>query len=109
MDVIRTLFVLSFAAVVAAPGFAQTAGPTTSLSGFQVRTVVSGLNRPTTMAFLGEDDFLVLEKDSGKIIRFRNGLRSEVLDLAVNNASERGLLGIALHPRFASDRGVYLF
>jgi aldose sugar dehydrogenase len=32
-----------------------------------------------------------------------------VLDLAVNSASERGLLGIALHPRFADNGFVYLF
>jgi hypothetical protein len=31
-----------------------------------VRTVVSGLNQPTTMAFLGSDDFLVLEKPAEK-------------------------------------------
>jgi aldose sugar dehydrogenase len=32
-----------------------------------------------------------------------------VLDLAVNNASERGLLGIALHPNFPDNPGVYLY
>jgi aldose sugar dehydrogenase len=32
-----------------------------------------------------------------------------VLDLGVNSASERGLLGIALHPRFPANPGVYLF
>ena len=31
------------------------------------------------------------------------------LDLAVNSASERGLLGIALHPRFPRNPGVYLY
>lgn len=31
-----------------------------------------------------------------------------VLDLAVNFASERGLLGIAVHPQFATNRAVYL-
>jgi glucose/arabinose dehydrogenase len=32
-----------------------------------------------------------------------------VLDLGVNFASERGLLGIALHPNFPSNPGVYLY
>ena len=32
-----------------------------------------------------------------------------VLDLPVNSASERGLLGIALHPKFRRTRWVYLF
>ena len=32
-----------------------------------------------------------------------------VLDLPVNFASERGLLGITLHPNFASNGWVYLY
>jgi hypothetical protein len=36
-------------------------------------------------------------------------VQADALDLAVNSASERGLLGIALHPKFPRDRGVYLF
>ena len=31
-----------------------------------VRTVVSGLRSQTTMAFIGEDDILVLEKETGR-------------------------------------------
>src|SRR5215218_10247953 len=64
-----------------------------------VRTVVSGLVTPSTMAFLGPNDFLVLEKNTGRVQRVVGGaVESTVLDLSVNNASERGLLGIALHP-----------
>jgi aldose sugar dehydrogenase len=75
-----------------------------------VRTVVSGLNSPTTMAFLGEGDILVLEKETGRVRRVMNGLiQSTVLDLAVNFGSERGLLGIALHPEFPTNPGVYLY
>ncbi|HTO04276.1 MAG TPA: PQQ-dependent sugar dehydrogenase [Opitutus sp.] len=75
-----------------------------------VRTVVSGLNSPTSMAFLGANDLLVLEKSTGKVQRVVNGvIQSTVLDLAVNSASERGLLGIALHPNFPSNPGVYLY
>src|SRR5262245_2776722 len=67
----------------------------------QVRAVVTNLNQPTTMAFLKANDLLVLEKATGKVLRFVDGVsNSTVLDLAVNSASERGLLGIALHPCF---------
>ena len=39
-----------------------------------------------------------------------NGVvQSTVLDLAVNSGSERGLLGIALHPNFATNPQVYLY
>ena len=75
-----------------------------------VSTVVSGLDQPTSMAFIGPNDFLVLERATGKVQRIVNGaLQSTPLDLAVNNASERGLLGIALHQKFSQNGFVYLF
>ncbi|MBI3911238.1 MAG: PQQ-dependent sugar dehydrogenase [Armatimonadetes bacterium] len=75
-----------------------------------VRTVVSGLVTPTSLAFLAANDFLVLEKNTGKVLRVSNGVvQGPVLDLAVNFGSERGLLGIALHPSFPANPGVYLY
>jgi aldose sugar dehydrogenase len=75
-----------------------------------VRTVVGGLVTPSTLAFLGANDFLVLEKNTGQVKRVVNGaVQSVVLDLSVNNSSERGLLGIALHPNFPVNPGVYLY
>src|SRR5262245_5075086 len=86
------------------------AGPSLVDPNLAVRTVVSGLNSPTTMAFLGPADFLVLEKSTGRVKRVVGGVvTSTVLDLAVNSASERGLLGIALHPDFPTNPGVYLY
>jgi glucose/arabinose dehydrogenase len=62
------------------------------------------------MAFIGDGDILLLEKATGRVQRARNGsIDATVLDLAVNSASERGLLGIALHPAFPANPGVYLF
>jgi glucose/arabinose dehydrogenase len=89
--------------------WAQT-GPTVVDPNLGVRTAVGGLVTPTTMAFLGPNDFLVLEKDTGQVKRVVNGtVQRVVLDLSVNFASERGLLGIALHPAFPTNPGVYLF
>jgi glucose/arabinose dehydrogenase len=89
---------------------AQTPGPTVVDPNLGVRTVVTGLSQPTTMAFLAPNDFLVLEKPTGRVQRVVNGaIQSTVLDLAVNSASERGLLGIALHPDFPANSGVYLY
>jgi glucose/arabinose dehydrogenase len=71
---------------------------------------VSGLVTPSSLAFIGPNDFLVLEKNTGKVVRVVNGVaQATVLDLSVNNASERGLLGIALHPMFPVNPGVYLY
>lgn len=75
-----------------------------------VRTAVDGLVTPIGLAFLGEGDMLVIEKNTGQVKRVVDGsVVATVLDLAVNNASERGLLGIALHPEFADNGYVYLF
>ena len=89
---------------------AQSPLPTLTDPNLIVRQVIGNLEQPTSMAFIGANEFLVLEKASGRVKHVINGaLAGIALDLAVNNASERGLLGIALHPQFASNRFVYLF
>jgi glucose/arabinose dehydrogenase len=67
-------------------------------SGLKVEQVAEGLNLPTTMAFLGPDDFLVLEKDKGTVVRVNNGVISgePLLDVNVANSVERGMCGIAV-------------
>jgi uncharacterized protein (TIGR03118 family) len=83
-----------------------------------LRTVVSGLTTPTSMTFLGANDFLVVEKNTGKIDHVINGVVSPtsfnfgagpIPNLPVNFNSERGLLGITLSPNFANDHNVYLY
>jgi glucose/arabinose dehydrogenase len=75
-----------------------------------VQTAASGLSQPVSMAFIGKDDMLVLEKASGQVKRVVDGeVQGVVLDLPVNSASERGLLGIAVHPKFRRNGWVYLF
>ena len=84
--------------------------PTVVDTNLAVRTVISGLDQPTSMAFLGANDFLILEKAAGKVQHVVNGaVVGTAIDLAVNSGSERGLLGIALHPNFATNGQVYLY
>ena len=70
----------------------------------------AGLVQPIGIAFIGANDALILEKGSGQVKRAVNGVvqATPVLDLAVNSASERGLLSIALHPSFPGVHFVYL-
>ncbi|HEU4540600.1 MAG TPA: PQQ-dependent sugar dehydrogenase [Jiangellaceae bacterium] len=101
---------LMLGSIAALPAASQGEGPEMLDPRLDVRAVVDGLVTPTSMAFLGPDDFLVVEKQTGQVKRVTGGTVQEtVLDLAVNNASERGLLGIALHPDFPDDPGVYLY
>lgn len=70
----------------------------------------AGLVQPIGIAFIGTDDAFILEKASGQVKRATGGViqPAPVLDLAVNSASERGLLGIALHPQFPAVPFVYI-
>ena len=100
----------TFLAILFALPSALAAQPSVVDPNLSVRTVVSGLNQPTSAAFLGLNDFLILEKTTGQVKHVVNGVVVGVaLDLAVNFGSERGLLGIALHPNFASNDHVYLY
>jgi uncharacterized repeat protein (TIGR01451 family) len=88
----------------------QVAAPLLLDQNLSVKTIASGLDQPTSMAFLSANEFLILERATGKVQRVINGqLQATVVDLAVNNASERGLLGIALHPNFPATPYVYLY
>lgn len=76
----------------------------------KITTIVKGLNTPTTMAFVGPDDILVLEKDTGMVKRIVNGtvLAEPVLDVSVANSVERCLCGIAVSTDY-SKTYVFLY
>src|SRR6266508_1355390 len=98
------------AALFGLPSMLNAQAPSLVDPNLRVRTVIENLDQPTTMAFLGPNDFFVLEKATGQVKRVVNGVvQSTVLDLAVNSGSERGLLGIALHPDFPATPHVYLY
>ena len=63
----------------------------------KIELVAEGLRHPTSMVFLGQNDFLVLEKDKGTVQRVTNGIIHDkpLLDLNVDNEGERGMLGIS--------------
>jgi glucose/arabinose dehydrogenase len=99
--------VAAYALAYLCPALAQTLNDPK----LHVREVTSGLSQPTAMAFIGPGDFLVLQKGDGRVRRVINGVlkAGQVLDVAVDNSSERGLLGIALHPNFPATPFVYLY
>ncbi len=74
------------------------AGITLLDSNLKVELVTSGLDFPTTMAFLAPDDFLILEK-SGTVKRVTDDhiVDKPLLHVDVNEKDERGLLGIAVN------------
>lgn len=79
--------------------------PTVYDSGLRIELVEDGFNFPTTMEFLGPDDFLILEKDTGLVKRVSNGkiIEKPLLQIEVSKKDERGLLGVAISERKTSD------
>jgi aldose sugar dehydrogenase len=64
----------------------------------KVDLIFKGIEHPTSIAFLGPEDILVLEKESGKVRRVLNGsiMPQPLLDTGVATERERGMLGIAV-------------
>ncbi|MGH9995721.1 MAG: PQQ-dependent sugar dehydrogenase, partial [Nitrososphaeraceae archaeon] len=76
----------------------EIANPVFNLPGFTAEVVTEGLMLPTTMAFLSQNDILVLEKDKGTVRRVIDGeLQPQpLLDVNVATEVERCMCGIAI-------------
>src|SRR3954467_10461327 len=86
------------------------AGAATLPSGFSEAVVASGVTNPTAMQF-APDGRLFIAEQGGKLRVVKNGvlLPAPFVSLTVSSAGERGLLGIAFDPAFASNHFVYLY
>jgi aldose sugar dehydrogenase len=73
--------------------------------------VVEGLELPTTMAFLGPNDILVLEKENGMVKRIVDGniLPEPLLDVNVAGFIERCMCGIAVSKDTPGHTYVFLY
>jgi aldose sugar dehydrogenase len=82
----------------------------------KVEVVSSGLDTPTSMAFLGLDDILILEKDKGSVRRILNGnmldeplLQVDVAEKRKGRLGEMGLLGIAVSNSSNKEPSIFLY
>lgn len=75
-----------------------------------MRSITYGLDFATGMAFLGDNDVLVIEKNKGTVQRIIDShlLEEPILDVNVANEVERGMLGIATSHN-ADDNKTYVF
>jgi glucose/arabinose dehydrogenase len=77
----------------------------------QVTKLTDGFAFGVKMARLSDGRWLITEKETGRVRLVTDAFALEpqpVLDVAVNYAGERGLLGIAAHPDFARNGYVYI-
>lgn len=88
------------------PAFAFTAGG----DSFSDSRLVNGLSTPTAMEFAPDGRLFVAEK-AGALRVIKNGalLSNPFLSVAADTAGERGLLGIAFDPNFATNRYLYVY
>jgi glucose/arabinose dehydrogenase len=86
-----------------------TAGAPEGPPGFQVETAVDGLQRAIAMEFAPDGRLFVCEQGGAVRIAKEGRLLDEpFLTLDVDSFGERGLLGLALHPRFPRQPWVYV-
>jgi glucose/arabinose dehydrogenase len=79
-------------------------------SGFNDAEFVRGLDRPTAMEFAPDGRLFVLQKAGGvRVIEDGELLDSPFVRINVDGFRERGLLGIAFDPDFATNQYVYLY
>lgn len=104
---------LAGALLLAASSFAAPARAAVQVpSGFTDETLVSGLDAPTGFAFLPDGRVLVVEQNTGKV-RLIVGNHIAATDpvftrTGISTGGERGLLGIAVDPRWPTFPWVYL-
>lgn len=76
---------------------ATIAGPKVTDSNLKVELVAGNLDFPTAIDFLGNDDLLLTEKNTGNVYEIINGnTTAPLIHLNVTTRDERGLLGLAI-------------
>ena len=75
---------------------------------YATELIVDGIDIPWGMDFINETEFLVTDK-KGILYHVKNGVKTEVSGLPkVYVRGQGGLLDVALHPNFKSNKKVYL-
>ena len=90
---------------------AAAATPARTAHHFDVERIVSGLDRPTYVgAAPGDPAALWVLEQAGRVVRVEGDERGFALDISdlVSTGTEAGLLGVAFHPGFATNRRVFL-
>ena len=93
--------------LLAALGVSQAA---TLPAGFTETQIASGLSSPTAFAFAPDGRLFVCQQ-GGQLRVIKNGslLAAPFVTVSVDSSGERGLLGVAFHPNFASNHFVYVY
>jgi glucose/arabinose dehydrogenase len=102
--------ILQLAGLLLCLALSVTALGATLPAGFAETRIATGLASPTAMAF-APDGRLFVAQQGGALRVIKNGalLAQSFLTVSVNAAGERGLLGVAFDPNFATNNFVYVY
>ena len=89
---------------------ASAASAATLPTGFTESLVANGLSNPTAMAF-APDGRIFVTQQGGQLRVIKNGalLGTPFVTVTVSSSGERGLLGVAFDPDFATNQYVYVY
>ena len=82
----------------------------TLLSGFAETLVASGMTSPTAFAIAPDGRIFVCQQGGSlRVIQGGSLLATPFMTLSVNSSGERGLLGVAFDPNFATNNFIYVY
>jgi glucose/arabinose dehydrogenase len=78
---------------------------------YRIEPVIRNVTNPQAMALAPDGRIFYLERTTGDVHIIKDGkyLSNAFVNVSVSTTGEEGLLGIALHPDFASNGYVYLY
>jgi len=104
--------IISIGAILAATLLSVVAAPSARAAGVGAQTIASGLNWPAAFTFAPDGRIFYGERFTGQIRIYDPTTGSNTLFFTVTNLltdGERGLLGIAIHPRYPAKPDVYAY
>ena len=78
-------------------------------SGLVLSEALTGLGQVTDLAFLPDGRWIITEKDGAVKVRDASGAAALAGTFPVDSGSEKGLLGVAADPGFASSRRLFFY
>src|SRR3977135_9654 len=106
----RAIQLLSVAVLVLLSGVFFSFDAATLPTGFTESMIAHGLSGPTAMDFAPDGRLFVCQQ-GGQLRVIKNGslLSTPFVSLTVDSSGERGLLGVAFDPNFATNSFVYVY
>lgn len=79
-------------------------------AGFSQVQVVNGISSPTVMTFAPDGRIFIAQQNGAlRVVKNNVLLATPAIDIDVDAAGERGLIGLVLHPQFSTNNFIYFY